>query len=116
MSNPLLFQLARGVVECVPVWKLSGSLDAETAQFGLYDWYSPRYNHLHSVDEVRGWFRDAGYEDPVLTTPIKYTRPLDVLRFGQCGGSISLRGVRRRRCRACGAARPSSQRHRTARD
>lgn len=94
MSNRLLFHLARGFVECVPVWKLSESLDAGTAQFGLYDWYSPRYNHLHSVDEVQGWFREAGFEEPVLTTPIKFTRPLDVLRFGECGGSISLRGVR----------------------
>lgn len=95
MRNRLLFQLARGFVECVPVWKLSESLDAETARFGLYDWYSPRYNHLHSVDEVRGWFRDAGYESLILTTPIKYTHLLDVLRFGECGGSISLRGTRR---------------------
>ncbi len=94
IKNRLLFQLVRGVIACVPVRDLSKTLDAQTAQFGLYDWYSPRYNHLHRVEEVRGWFREAGYEDLCLTTPIKYRRPLDILRFGECGGSISLRGRR----------------------
>lgn len=97
INNRLLFQLVRGFVECIPVRKLSEALDAETAQFGLYDWYSPRYNHLHSIEEVRGWFREAGFEDLCLTSPIKYTRPLDVLRFGECGGSIRLRGAKQTR-------------------
>jgi SAM-dependent methyltransferase len=45
-------------------------VDMRTLQFGLYDAYSPRYNHLHSRDEVRGWFRDAGFVDvEVLDTP-----------------------------------------------
>lgn len=94
IKNRLLFQLLRGFVECIPVRKLSEALDAETTQFGLYDWYSPRYNHLHSVEEVRGWFREAGFEDLRLASPVKYTRPLDVLRFGECGGSVRLRGLR----------------------
>ncbi len=94
IKNRLLFQLLRGFVECIPLRKLSETLDAETAQFGLYDWYSPHYNHLHSVEEVQGWFRKAGFEDFRLTSPVKYTRPLDVLRFGECGGSIRLRGLR----------------------
>jgi len=25
-----------------------------------FDWYSPRFQHLHSRDEVRGWFREGG--------------------------------------------------------
>ncbi|MBN1422536.1 MAG: methyltransferase domain-containing protein [Planctomycetes bacterium] len=28
-----------------------------------FDWYSPRFQHHHTVDEVAGWFRDAGLED-----------------------------------------------------
>jgi SAM-dependent methyltransferase len=95
IKNRLLFQLVRGIVACVPVRDLSETLDAQTAQFGLYDWYSPRYNHLHRIEEVQDWFKEAGYEDLCLTSPIKHTSPLEVFRFGQCGGSISLRGRRR---------------------
>ncbi len=96
MRNPVVFLLLRAFIECIPFHKLSETLDAETAQFGLYDWYSPRYNHLHRVDEVRGWFTQAGYEDLCMTSPVRYTRPLDVLRFGTCGGSIKMRGRRQR--------------------
>lgn len=94
IRNRALFHLLRGVIACVPKEDLSDRLDAETAQFGLYDWYSPQYNHLHSVKEVRGWFTRSGFDDVRVTTPIKHTRLLDVLRFGQCGGSISIRGRR----------------------
>jgi 2-polyprenyl-3-methyl-5-hydroxy-6-metoxy-1,4-benzoquinol methylase len=45
-------------------------IDPTTIQFGLYDAYSPRYNHLHTRTEVAGWFRAAGYENvTVLDTP-----------------------------------------------
>ncbi len=48
----------------------SSGLDERTLQFGLYDAYSPRYNHLHTRDEVRGWFEEAGFgEVEVLDTP-----------------------------------------------
>ncbi|GAC1401713.1 MAG: hypothetical protein NVSMB64_00320 [Candidatus Velthaea sp.] len=30
----------------------------------LYDWYAPMYHHEHSVGEVQGWFRDAGFSNP----------------------------------------------------
>ncbi|HET8752597.1 MAG TPA: methyltransferase domain-containing protein [Gaiellaceae bacterium] len=54
----------------------------ETLQFGLYDAYSPRYNWLHSRDEVAGWFRDAGFADvTVLDIPI---------------GAVEVRGIRTR--------------------
>ena len=95
IHNPLLFNLVRGVIACIPATDLTPQLDAETAQFGLYDWYSPQFNHLHSIAEVRGWFERQGYDDVTVTSPIKYYRPLDVFRFGECGGSISIRGRRR---------------------
>lgn len=45
-------------------------IDVSTAQFGLFDAYSPRWNHLHSTDEVVGWFEAAGLEDvKPLTSP-----------------------------------------------
>jgi 2-polyprenyl-3-methyl-5-hydroxy-6-metoxy-1,4-benzoquinol methylase len=54
-------------------------VDEQTLQFGLYDAYSPRYNHLHTRAEVRGWFADAGFEDvTVIEAP----------------GSVKVRGVR----------------------
>jgi SAM-dependent methyltransferase len=41
-----------------------------TIQFGLFDAYSPRWNYLHTTDEVTGWFRDDGFEDVVpLSSP-----------------------------------------------
>lgn len=95
VKNRLLFQLLRGFVACVPVQDLTETFDAEAAQFGLYDWYSPQYNHLHSVAEVRRWFLEEGFADVQTTTPIKYTNPLEVFRFGECGGSISMRGEKR---------------------
>ena len=94
IRNRLLFQVFRGLIACIPKEHLSDRLDAQTAQFGLYDWYSPRYNHLHRLGEVRAWFDDAGYDDVRVLTPIKYRKPLEVLRFGECGGSITLQGRR----------------------
>jgi len=38
-------------------------LDPKTMQFGLFDAYSPRYNHVHTVDEVKRWFEEAGFTD-----------------------------------------------------
>jgi SAM-dependent methyltransferase len=38
-------------------------LDRKTLQFGLFDAYSPRYNHVHTVDEVESWFGAAGFVD-----------------------------------------------------
>jgi 2-polyprenyl-3-methyl-5-hydroxy-6-metoxy-1,4-benzoquinol methylase len=58
------------------------SLDVKTLQFGLYDAYSPRYNHLHTRNEVRGWFEKAGFVDiEVLASPT---------------GSVKARGLRPR--------------------
>jgi SAM-dependent methyltransferase len=94
VRNWWLVQLLRGFVACVPVWELTDRFDAEAAQFGLYDWYSPRYNHLHSIGEVKRWFREAQFAETHVTTPIKFRRWLDVVRFGECGGSISIRGTK----------------------
>jgi 2-polyprenyl-3-methyl-5-hydroxy-6-metoxy-1,4-benzoquinol methylase len=52
----------------------------ETIQFGLYDAYSPRYNFLHSRDEVAVWFRDAGFADVTVFGPF---------------GAVEARGVRK---------------------
>jgi SAM-dependent methyltransferase len=55
-------------------------LKESTLQFGLYDAYSPRYNFLHSRDEVAGWFGDSGFGDvTVIDAP---------------QGAVEVRGVR----------------------
>ncbi|MBA2506605.1 MAG: class I SAM-dependent methyltransferase [Thermoleophilaceae bacterium] len=41
-------------------------LDEATAQFGLFDAYSPRYNFRHSKEEVAGWFWEEGFRDVTL--------------------------------------------------
>jgi 2-polyprenyl-3-methyl-5-hydroxy-6-metoxy-1,4-benzoquinol methylase len=41
----------------------TATVDARTLQFGLYDAYSPRYNHVHNRGEVTRWFEQAGFED-----------------------------------------------------
>lgn len=66
----------------------------------LYDWYAPRYHHEHSVEEVQGWFRDAGFPDPKYINAwpyappeLKYAIPTfkDSFRIGQLLGVIGTR-------------------------
>ncbi len=38
----------------------SDELDAEANAVVNYDWYHPQLSTRHTLDEVRGWFRDAG--------------------------------------------------------
>ena len=48
----------------------TAEVDQRSMQFGLFDAYSPRYNHLHGRAEVVGWFREHGFVDVgVLDTP-----------------------------------------------
>jgi 2-polyprenyl-3-methyl-5-hydroxy-6-metoxy-1,4-benzoquinol methylase len=63
IKNPLI---ARGVGAFVMASRYDSAnphLDRRTLQFGLFDAYSPRYNHVHSRTEVEGWFTDAGFEE-----------------------------------------------------
>ncbi|MDP9308729.1 MAG: class I SAM-dependent methyltransferase [Actinomycetota bacterium] len=54
-------------------------LDEQTIQFGLFDAYSPRFNHTHTAEEVVGWFRDEGFKE-VITIDMP--------------GAVRVRGVR----------------------
>jgi SAM-dependent methyltransferase len=60
----------------------AAGLDVETLQFGLFDAYSPRYNHLHTQDEVLGWFRESGFPDAVVVESAK--------------GAVKVRGTKAR--------------------
>ncbi|TLY28382.1 MAG: methyltransferase domain-containing protein [Nitrospirae bacterium] len=70
------------------------ALEVSTIQLGLYDAYSPRYNHLHSSQEVFAWFGEQRFDQLMLTSPIRYTDWLKVWLAGECGGSIKVRGRR----------------------
>lgn len=37
--------------------------DAAWRTIGTFDWYSPRFQWLHTEDEVKRWFRDLGFDD-----------------------------------------------------
>jgi SAM-dependent methyltransferase len=39
-----------------------------------YDWYAPRYQHHHTVEELCQWFREAGYDDLIVLPPEKQGR------------------------------------------
>ena len=39
-----------------------------------FDWYAPQYQHHHTVEELCGWFRDAGYENLIVLPPEKTGR------------------------------------------
>jgi len=72
----------------------SDALEVSTIQLGLYDAYSPRYNHLHTRQEVFAWFGEQRFDQLMLTSPIRYTDWLKVRLAGECGGSIKVRGRR----------------------
>jgi SAM-dependent methyltransferase len=39
-----------------------------------FDWFAPQYQYHHTVDELLGWFRDAGYTDLHALPPEKTGR------------------------------------------
>jgi 2-polyprenyl-3-methyl-5-hydroxy-6-metoxy-1,4-benzoquinol methylase len=80
IRNRTLARVLDPVVTIAPYDPETAEVDAKTLQFGLYDAYSPRYNHVHTREEVAGWFEQAGFED--VTVIDAYA-------------SVKVRGVRR---------------------
>lgn len=39
-----------------------------------FDWFAPQYQYHHTVDELLGWFREAGYTDLKVLPPEKTGR------------------------------------------
>ena len=74
--------------------KATEQCDLATMQFDAYDTYSPRWNHVHTWREVRGWFADAGFADITLTHPVRYSDPKVVRISGECGGAVHMRGTK----------------------
>jgi 2-polyprenyl-3-methyl-5-hydroxy-6-metoxy-1,4-benzoquinol methylase len=92
--NPVVHLLIKHVLLSDTRYKVTDPLEISTKQLGLYDAYAPVFNHLHTREEVMSWFAASRFTDITLTSPVRFTRPLDVFRWGACGGAVSVRGVR----------------------
>jgi 2-polyprenyl-3-methyl-5-hydroxy-6-metoxy-1,4-benzoquinol methylase len=80
VRNRTVARVLDPLVTIAPYDPETAEVDPKTLQFGLYDAYSPRYNHVHRRDEVAGWFEQAGFDD--VTVIDAYA-------------SVKVRGVRR---------------------
>ena len=62
-----------------------------------FDWYAPRYQHHHTVDELLGWFREAGFGDLRVLPPEKTGRVYRWVydRNLLIGSGVNVIGVRR---------------------
>ena len=59
------------------VVNFSNHLDWTLRVCDNFDWYAPRYQSHHTVDELRGWFADEGFEDLVTLPPARSGRFYD---------------------------------------
>ena len=94
IKNRWLFSFLKHRIICTFYPRNADSLDISTIQLGLYDAYSPIFNHLHTREEVASWFRDHHFAEMTLTKPVRFTEKKDVLHYGECGGSVNMRGIR----------------------
>ncbi len=75
----------------------SGHPHYENRLCDTFDWYAPRYQHHHTVDELCDWFRQAGFENLRVLPPERsgrlyrwaYERNLIV------GSGVNVQGTRR---------------------
>jgi SAM-dependent methyltransferase len=70
VKNPLLYRALAPFLMVSRYDPANSELDRKTLQFGLFDAYSPRYNHVHTAAEVVRWFEESGFKDmTVVETP-----------------------------------------------
>lgn len=94
IKNRLLYRLLAQLIICAPDPPSGDPLEVSTLQLGLYDAYAPAFNHLHTRQEVASWFEHFRFDHLTLTNPIRHTTWRDKFKYGECGGSINMRGVR----------------------
>ena len=94
IKSPRLYSLLAKFLICAPYPASGDPLAISTLQLGLYDAYAPMFNHLHTREEVAGWFREHQFDRITLTRPIRCTGKKDIYSLGECGGSVNMRGVR----------------------
>jgi SAM-dependent methyltransferase len=56
------------------VVNFSAHPDSQNRLCDTFDWYAPAYQHHHTVEELLGWFRDAGFDDLRVLPPEKTGR------------------------------------------
>ncbi|MBU0718442.1 MAG: methyltransferase domain-containing protein [Planctomycetes bacterium] len=117
---------AMGVLRHLPwasFWKrffwFSLQPDADVRACCNFDWYMPRYHHEHTVGEVKGWFREAGFSGmeyingwPYAPDSEKHTAPgrWRRARLGQLQGIVGRKpGMMRKASRADVMTRSSTQ-------
>lgn len=94
IKNRLLYRLLAQLVICAPYPPSGDPLEVSTLQLGLYDAYAPVFNHLHTRQEVASWFQHFRFDHLTLTKPVRHTTWRNKFKYGECGGSINMRGVR----------------------
>lgn len=94
IKNQYLHSFLQHHIICAPYPKNSDSLQISTIQYGLYDAYTPKYNHLHTRAEVASWFDEHKFNEVMLTKPVWYAGRKNLHLRGECGESIHMRGVR----------------------
>ena len=94
IKNRILFSFLRHRIICSTGSLSDDPLDLSTKQLGLYDAYSPVFNQLHTHQEVCSWFEAHKFDQITLTKPVRFTQPKDIVLYGECGGSVNVRGVR----------------------
>ena len=92
-SKRLFYRLSK-IMICALYPESGDPLEASTAQLGLYDAYAPVFNHLHTREDVSSWFAEHKFDQVTLTRPVYYTGEREVRLYGECAGSITMRGVR----------------------
>jgi hypothetical protein len=62
-----------------------------------FDWWAPKYQYHHTVEELTGWFREAGFEDLQVLAPEKsgrfYNRAYEANLL--IGSGVNVTGIRR---------------------
>lgn len=56
------------------LFNFSAHPNADNRICDTFDWYAPNFQHHHTVDELLGWFRDAGFDDLRVLPPEKTGR------------------------------------------
>ena len=62
-----------------------------------FDWYAPKYQSHHTVEELQGWFRAEGFDDLQTLAPAKSGRIYDWAYAHNMiiGGGVNVAGTRR---------------------
>lgn len=80
------------------VLNFSAHPDYENRVCDTFDWWAPRFQHHHTVDELCMWFRDAGFENIRVLPPEKAGRFYNWVYEHNLliGSGVNVTGVRKR--------------------